>query len=554
MNFAEIATNYAERVVSGEVLAGKFTILACKRHLKDLKKSAKPGFKFYFDPPAVERVCRFMELLPHVKGKWARDRSKIKLEPWQIFILASIFGWKKKSNGLRRFREAYIEVARKNGKSILSAGIGLYMLVADNEPGAEVFCGATTQAQAMEVFRPAKLMVEKSPALQQKFGVVTFASNLHVPSTGARFEPVTGKPGDGSSPHCAIVDEYHEHKGPEQYDTFITGMGAREQPLLLVITTAGTDLSSPCYDKRGQVAKVLEGTFDNDELFGVIYTLDKDDDWTDLEVWPKANPNFGVSVFQDFLSARHLEATQRASRQNIIRCKHLDQWMNAGSAFIDLVSWEKAATDLTLDDFEGEDCWMGLDLSSKIDLTALVMVFRREGNFYSFPIFWLPEAATQATDKVFYAAWAEEGHLRLCGESRINQDDIEEEIIALAKRFRIRAVGHDPWNSAQLVSHLLNENIPMVEVRQSVQSLSDPMKELEAHLLDGTIKHDRNPVQTWMASNLVAFRDKKDNVFPRKERDENKIDGMVALIMALGQALADVEETSVYETRGVRVI
>jgi phage terminase large subunit-like protein len=551
-NYAAIAEGYAREVVSGKIDACRFVQLACNRHRKDL---ARKRFAYLFDYDAAAAACSFIEGLPHTKGKWVKGAELMVLSPWQIFIVASIFGWRHKVTGLRRFREAYIEVPRKNGKSSLVAAIGLYMFVADGEPGAEVYCGATTEAQAWEVFRPAKLMAEKAGGFAEHFGVGIHASNLHVVSTSSRFEPVIGKPGDGASPHCAVVDEYHEHTSPEQYDTWVTGMGAREQPLLLVITTAGTSTASPCYDKRGQVVKMLEGTFKNDDLFGIIYTLDPGDAWEDFKNWQKANPNFGVSVFEDYLKARHLEATQRASRQNIIRCKHLNQWMNAGTAFIDMAAWNRAASTVALEEFAGEPCWIGLDLSSKIDVTAIVAVFERDGIYHIFPRFFLPEEAAAKPDRAHYAGWSKEGWLVLTTGSRIDHDVIEENLRDLARNHDVRAIPFDPWNSAQLTGHMLAEGLPMVEVPQTVSHLSGPMKDVEALLLDGKLKHDGNPMMTWMVSNVVARIDKKDNVFPFKERDENKIDGFVALVMAIGQATKGGDDArSVYEDREVRVL
>jgi phage terminase large subunit-like protein len=314
------AKRYADAVVSGEIDACRFVKSACARHLSDLERQRDAAFPYRFDPVAGEKVCKFAELLPHIKGEWAG--KLIKLEPWQSFILSTLFGWVRKTDGKRRFRELYAEIPRKNGKSVFGAVIGLYMFTADGEAGAEVYSGATTEKQAWEVFRPAKLMATRADGFAGHFGVQVNASNMAIVDQAAKFEPIIGNPGDGASPHCAIIDEYHEHRTPDQYDTMITGMGARLQPLTVIITTAGTNLSGPCYDKRATVVKLLDGVIENEELFAIIYTLDDDDDWTDFTLWRKANPNYGVSVYEDYLRARHREAIQQASRQNIIQCKH----------------------------------------------------------------------------------------------------------------------------------------------------------------------------------------------------------------------------------------
>lgn len=555
------ANIYAEQVVAGLIPACQFVHLACKRHLNDLKRKR---FKYHFDENKANEIIDFFEMLPHVKGKWAKGADNtIRLELWQKFNLSMIFGWRHKKSGLRRFREAYIEVPRKNGKSILAAGIGLYMLAMDDEEGAEVYCGASTEKQAWEVFRPAKLMAERAEGFAEELGVGINASNLHILATASRFEPVIGDPGDGASPHCAIVDEFHEHKSPAQYDTFDTGMGAREHPLLLVITTAGNNLAGPCYDKRDQVIKVLQGTMKNEELFGIIYTIDKEDDWTDFNVWKKANPNMGVSVFEDFLRKQHRTAMQRASEQNKMRCKHLNQWVNAGVAFLDMPSWEKSKSELTLDDFEGEECWMGVDLGAKLDLAAVVLLFEREEIFHAFPFLFLPEEQTKGDDRAHYAGWAKDGHIQLTTGVRIDFDEIEEYIVGnkaegikgLAHRFEIQAIAFDPWEATQFCKHLMAEGLPMVEVAQNVQQLSEPLKELEAILIDNAFRHDGNPVLSWMASNICARVDKKDNVFPYKEHFDNKIDGIIALILALKMATSEeASAKSVYEERGVRCL
>lgn len=560
------ANIYAERVVAGLIPACRWVQLACNRHLADLKRAAtkRTRFPYVFDEARANDILDFISMLPHVKGKWAKNRETIRLELWQSFFLSMIFGWVHKATGHRRFREAYIEVCRKNGKTLIAACIGLYMLTMDGEEGAEVFCGASTENQALEVFRPAKLMAERAEGFAAELGVGINASNLHVSDTASRFEPVIGNPGDGASPHCAIVDEFHEHKSPAQYDTFETGMGSREQPLLLVITTAGSNLAGPCYDKRDQVTKVLGGQFKNEELFGIIYTTDKDDDWTDFSVWEKANPNFGVSVLEPYLRKQHRTAMQRASKQNSIRCKHLNQWVNAGVAYLDMPAWDRCEEEtLTLDDFEGEECWVGIDLAAKIDVAALVLLFERDEYYYTFPIFYLPEVQAEGEDRAHYAGWAKEGHIKLTPGVRIDFDLIEEDLIGdeeagtkgLAHRFDIIAVAHDPWNAVQFCSHMLDEGLPMVEVPQTVNHLSEPLKELEAIILADTFRHDGNPVLTWMASNTVARVDKKDNVFPYKERAGSKIDGIIALIMALKMATSEaVSAKSVYEERGVRCL
>jgi phage terminase large subunit-like protein len=539
----DAAQKYAKDIVSGRIAACKWVKLACQRHLDNLAKEKKKDFPYRFDRAKAEKVCRFIENLTHIKGKWAG--SPIKLEPWQKFFITSVFGWVRKNDGLRRFREAYLEVPRKNAKSMIAAGIGLYMFTADGEPGAEVYSGATTEKQAWEVFRPARLMARKDEEFQAHYGVTVNASNLSIIDDGCKFEPIVGNPGDGASPHCSITDEFHEHKSPEQYDTMITGMGARTQPLALVITTAGSNLAGPCYDKRAQVCKILDGVFQNEDVFGIIYTIDEDAEWSDFENWKVANPNYGVSVFEDFLRARHSEAIQRASRQNIIRCKHLNQWMNADTAWMDMISWRKCADpNLKIEQFKGKECWIALDLASKVDIAAMAILFKYESkdgqeHYACFWRFYLPEEQAEPEDRAHYAGWAKEGWITLTDGNVIDYSYIEEDLKDLAKEYEIVEVPYDPFQATQFSTRMMDEGFEMVELGATVKNFSEPMKEFERLVLCERFHHDGNPVMTWMVSNVVAHVDKKDNIFPNKERSEAKIDGPVATIMAINRAIAE---------------
>lgn len=254
------ANQYARDVVRGKIVACQFVIQACQRHLDDLMAEKSKSFRYRFDKDLAERAAKFIQLLPHTKGEWAFKRMPITLEPWQLFVICCAFGWVNKGTRLRRFREVYTEIPRKNGKSAISAGVALYCFACDNEFGAEVYSGATTEKQAWEVFRPARLMCKRTPMLTEAFGIEVNASNMNRPEDGARFEPLIGNPGDGSSPHCAVVDEYHEHATDALYTTMLTGMGARRQPLMWAITTAGYNIEGPCYDKRREVIEMLNGS------------------------------------------------------------------------------------------------------------------------------------------------------------------------------------------------------------------------------------------------------------------------------------------------------
>lgn len=553
------ANKYARDVVSGRIVACELVKIQCQRHLNDLKVEKQASFAYRFDKSKAEKVCLFAELMPHVKGKW--KGTPMRLEPWQCFFLAVPFGWLRKTDGLRRYREIYGEIPRKNGKSVIGAIIGLFMAFVDGEPGAEVYSGAGTEKQAHEVFTPAWKMVKASPGLQRRFGLDLSGTEknpgtIYSMQSGSKFEAVVGKPGDGSSVHCGIVDEFHEHKTEHTYDCFDTGMGSREQPLLLVITTAGTNTASPCYHHRQQAVKVLKGEKINDALFAMIYTIDppekvKDgeerppDPWTFFENWKMANPNYGVSVYPDFLKKQHTEAIADARKQNILKCKHCNVWSNAASAFFNMVQFEQCGDPtLRLEDFHGQPAYIGLDLAAKKDLAAKMLLFKKNDDFYLFSRYYLPKMETIGEDKAHYAGWAHDEYIELHEGARIDINEIQVEIMQDAKNFDLSGeesgggeVCNDPWNAQQLVANLEAEGVAVTEISQTVSMLSEPMKEIDALIASGKFYHDANPVTHWCFSNTMATEDKKGNVFPFKEGNENKIDGVVATINAMCRAM-----------------
>lgn len=541
------ANKYARDVVAGRIPACKEVRQACQRHLNDITAAKAKSYPYRFDRDAAERVCNFVQLLPHTKGKWARERRLIVLEPWQQFAFAVLFGWLSKKTGLRRFREAYVEVGRKNGKSVIAAGVSNYMLAADGEYGAEVYCGATTEKQAWEVFRPARLMLQKSPALISAAGIEIMAKNISIPEDGSRLEPLIGNPGDGSSPSCALVDEFHEHQTPDLYDTMLTGMGARDQPLMFIITTAGFNLAGPCYDKRRQAQQMLEGSVANDELFAIIYTIDEGDDWQDPDILRKANPNYGVSVSEEFLLKAQRDAIRYPSRQNSFLTKHLNVWVSARTAWLNMADWLAAGEQgLKLEQFEGQPCWMGVDLASKTDIAAIALLFRNDlddgkTQWTAFVRSYLPEGAVEraSNNRAAYESWINSGDLITTDGEELDFDIIRDDIMDLSGRFDIQEIAYDPWRATQLAHQLMKDGAEVIEYRNTVQNMSPPMREMEAAVTASRWRHPCDPVLTWMASNVVAKLDAKENIFPRKERAENKIDGIVAILMALGRATLD---------------
>ena len=557
------ATQFARDAVRGKIPCCRYIKLACQRHLDDLVNSKKRAFPYKFDANKAEKKILVMEYLPHTKGKWGRGQQKIVLEPWQLFGMACTFGWVRKKDGLRRFRESYWEVPRKNGKSVIGAGVGLSMFCADDEYGAEVYSGATTEKQAWEVFRPARLMVQRTPELKALLGIEVNAGNMNRPEDGSRFEPVIGNPGDGASPSCAIVDEYHEHMADDLYVTMQTGMGAREQPLMFIITTAGANISGPCYDKRQEVIEMLEGIVPNDELFGWIWTIDEGDDWTDPKVLAKANPNMGVSVNEDYLVSQQQQAIRRARFSTTFKNKHLNVWTAAKTGYYNMAKFVADPCldrTLTLERFIGWDCVLGLDLASKIDLTAMVKLFHEviDGRIHYYcvdPTFWVPEDTVNGSDNRRmadrYQSWVASGHLIQTHGAEIDYRDILAEALEINAQSPVVATPLDPHGAANLSHQLDDEGLSPITIVQNFTNMSDPMKELEAAILSGRFHHDGNPIMSWCISNVVGrhLPGSDDIVRPTKQHTDNKIDGAVALIMAIGRVMLPTakEEASVYE-------
>lgn len=595
-DYVGIARKYATDVCSGKIPAGLQIRLQCRRFLDELKFSRARGtkFPFVFDAERGGKPCRFIETLPHSKGKWAAKKERLILAPWQVWIICVTFGWLHRAGsqkGQRRFRRLFLVVPRKNGKSAIAAGLGLYMLCADGEYGAEVYSGATNEKQAWEVFKPARLMADRTPALKRKFGLEMLAKTISRPGDGSKFETIIGDPGDGQSPSCAIHDEYHEHADDGQVDTMMTGMGARQQPLQLLITTAGDNLAGPCYaliqeerkalagvglDAKGQKARTAAGleavgpSLDHDTLF-VEYTIDKEDDWKSELALRKANPNADISVSMDYLRARIRDAIVKPRKAGTIKTKHLNLWVSAKSAYYDVEAWRRCADReipvraeeaLALPKLEGRRCIVGLDLASKVDIAALVYLFppmsekaSRDDPWIVVHRYFMPADTVEENES--YSGWDAQHLLDVTPGNIIDYDEIVEAIEEAVDRFQIEAVAYDPFQATMLSTTLAKRGVPMIEMRQTVLNLSDPMKETDAVMRAGTIAHGGCPVMEWQISNVVAAADKKDNVYPNKPDGQPhlKIDNAVAMIMAFAIALAnEAGGPSVYEGRGVRVL
>jgi phage terminase large subunit-like protein len=561
---------YCDDVVSGEIPACKWVVAACLRQKDDRKRK-----DIIWRPEMAERICKFAELMPHIKGEWAKRKELIKLEPWQSFILTTVFGWYLPS-GYRRFRTSYKEIPRKNAKSTLSSTVGNYMLTADGEAGSEVYSAATTRDQARIVFNDAQAMARKSPGLLKKYGVEVTARNIHVMDTSSKFEPLSaeGETLDGLNVHCGILDELHAHKKRDVFDVIETGTGSRNQSLLWLITTSGSNRAGICYEQRTYLTRILNsvlkrhpeipadyrgGCIDDDSYFGIIYTIDEEqkdaegkiislaDDWTTEAAWRKANPNYGISVKPDDIARLAHKAQNISSATNNFLTKRLNVWVNADTAWMNMRAWDKCGDPtLSLDDFKGQPCRMSFDLASKIDIAARGQLFTRAGHYYFFLKSYLPEDRIEESDNSQYAGWVKDGYITTTEGNVLDFDVFEEDLKTDSSGYEIKEVAFDPFQATQFSTRMMAEGFEMVEMRPTVLNFSEPMKELEKLVLQGRFHHNGDPVLAWMASNVVAHTDQKDNIYPRKEKAENKIDGIIALLMCLGrEILQPMEESSV---------
>lgn len=542
-------TAYARGVLAGTYAAGRLVRLACERHMRDLEEGAARGLTF--DVEAAERAIRFFSFLRHSKGEWAG--TPVVLEPWQQFIVGSLFGWKR-ADGTRRFRTAYDEVPRKNGKSTMAAGIGLYLFVADGEPGAEVYCAATKKDQARIVWDEAARMVRRSPALAKR--VTVQKGNLHIAATASKFEPLGADEDtlDGLNIHASVVDELHAHKTRGVVDVLETATGARRQPLTFYITTAGYNRHSVCWEQREYAVKVLEGIIADDTVFAYIATIDEGDDWTDPAVWAKANPNLGVSVKIDDLHRKCAKAKALPGAQNAFRRLHLDEWTEQADRWIDLAAWDACDGAVDPEALRGRRAYVGLDLASTTDIAACVLLFPpvEDGEPWAvLPRFFVPKDTIQKRsreDRVPYDVWARDGHLVATDGNIIDYDVIREHILADAEAFDIQQqryrededvpeIAYDRWNATQLVTQLTGDGFTCVPIGQGFASMAGPTRELEKLIVGRELAHGGHPVLRWMASNAAAKQDAAGNVKLDKSVSTERIDGMVALCMALARAM-----------------
>jgi phage terminase large subunit-like protein len=570
-DFAAIALAYAKRGAADkdQVEHCKWVRLACQRHLDDLKRSKSKDWPFKFDPWHANDVCDFIEGLPHIEGKW--ETPTITLEPAQIFILAMVFGWRDKATGLRRFTDTYIEMARKGAKSTLTAGVVLYCTTCEDEPGPLVLIGATTGAQAQKVFNPARLMVQKTPDLQEQFGLHAWAKSITCDENGGVIHTVNSRSNtqDGHNPQLAVLDELHAHKDRGLYDVLHSADGARRNPLYWKITTAGYILNGVCYEQRSFSTKVLERSIVAEHVFGIIFTLDGPKDFTperkigddpyDETTWSKANPLMPVTPSIASMRRLAVKAKGAPGEEGEFFTKRLNRWMSAASAWLSVPQW-LACSDptLRLRDFAGLDCDIGADLAHKSDLTSLALsAITSDDQLLLKTWFFLPEAVlkregqSDRNNVELYRQWHKQGKLILTPGDWVDQARVERLIRRLKSVLRVNKTVFDHFAAAEEMAVRLNEDLDDGNgfasiLPKNAKTVTNPARNLEARVVGGShlLRHDGNPVMTWCVGNVVVDRRIDGSILPKKETpmSMNKIDGVDAAVHSLAPKMLPVED------------
>ena len=537
-------------MVAGEIPAGKYHKLSCARHLRDRAREGTPEFPFVFRPDLADRIVRFFAKLKHYKGEWAGE--PILLEAWQRFIEGSMVGWLRISNGLRRFRTAYVEVPRKNGKSLIGGGDADYFTFFDNEQGAEGYCAATKRDQALIVFRDAKKLVQSS-GLKDRISVQV--SNLHSDPTSSKLEPLSADYDsmDGLNPHFVVIDEYHAHKTRDLIDVLETAMASRRQPMMLKITTAGDDLVSPWGDERDYACKILDRILDDETYFAFIAHADETDDWLDEHTWKKANPNYGVSVKADDMRALALKAKSMPSAAAAFKQKRLGLLVSSSNPCLSVDGWRKGqnpqrlSPDAWLEELAHAVCFVGIDLASKLDLCCCSLVFPPcpgRGSWRLIQHIWTPAdtlADRAHRDRASYEVWRDQGWLIPTLGTQIDHQLIRPVLKEAREKYDLQHIGFDPWHADTLITELINEDgfpeTQVLAVPQTYAGMSSACLKMQAEIMAGQVDAFGCPVTAWSVSNCVDQRDGKDNMMFVKKKSRGRIDPVIAATIGMALAL-----------------
>jgi phage terminase large subunit-like protein len=551
-----MALDYARRVRDGEQSACRYVQIACETFLQDYARAIAGEEPWAFDAALAHDAMAFAVALPNTKGPWAG--KPIELMPWQALLFAALFGFVERDTDTRRYRQAVVFVPKGNGKTTIAAPISIYMTFADGEGGAEGYAAAVTRDQARILFEAAQNMLRQAPRVARELGLRIAVNAISAAATASRFMPISSdaKTLDGLNVQIAMCDEIASHKTAEVYDALRTAMGKRRHPLLLSISTATGNTAGIGKQLWDYSVRVLEGAQSDDRLFALLYTIDDGDDPWAEETWIKANPGWGVSVVPDAVRGIMRQARNNPAQEAAARTRHLNMWLGADEALFSMRAWHACADrDLQLHQLEGGECHVAVDLASKTDLAAVAIVFPEpEGRYTVFARCYLNKAAVMEARNPSYPGWAAEGSLIVTPGNETDFGTIEDDLVELCRRFRVLSLAYDPWSATQLAQRLAAQGVPVVEFRMNTQNLSEPTKELDAAIRSGRLRHDGNGVLAWCVSNVVGHYDARSNVFPRRAREDQKIDAAVAVIMAVARCVTAKRQVSVYETRGILVI
>lgn len=517
---------------------------------------------YYYDEKHAKAAVLFFEkLLKHSKGEWAGQAFG--LLDWQREdIIEPLFGWKRKDDHTRRYRTVYVEVARKNGKSSLAAGLAILLLLMDQEPGAEIYSAAADRDQASIVFDQAKAMLESSPQLAKRVNI--FSKTITVPDTRSFYRVLSADAPTkhGLNAHAVIFDELHAQPNRELWDVLTTSTGARRQPVTVALTTAGYNRQSICWEIHEYARQVEEGIIDDPTFLPVLYSADEKADWQDEKVWAIANPSLGVTVKEEYLRNQAKKAESVPAYQNTFRRLHLNQWTQQETRFLDTGKWDECGDPIHKKLLEGALCYGGLDLASTSDVAAFVLCFPSgpgEDELYTWlPHFWIPQEnmiERARKDRVPYDAWVRDGYITATPGNVIDYSYIIRDIERMGEKFNIQEIAFDRWGAVQISQTLEDAGFTMIGFGQGYRDMGPPTKELLRIVLDRKLRHGGNPVLRWMADNLVVSQDPAGNVKPNKSKSREKIDGIVAGLMALDRAIRhEKKPVSVYETRGLEKV
>lgn len=522
---------YAEQVVAGKIPAGEHIVAACKRFLNDLKRA-----DLVFHAEEVDRAIRFFASIKHYTGQ--HSGKPFLLEPWQEWIVANIIGFYRKKTGTRRFTSSYIEVARKNGKTALAACLCLYYLIADGEAGAEVLLAANSKDQAKIAFDMTRQFCRQLDPAEKMLRA--FRADIFLDATASKLKVLAADDSklDGFNASFGLIDEFHAAKNSRVRDVIRSSMGMRRNPHLCTITTAGFEKSSPCYQLRTVATEVLAGIKEDDETFIAIYSLDNGDDWTQPENWAKANPNLGITVTGKFIAGQVQQARNNPADEVGVKTKTLNLWCDAVDVWIPDHYINAATQHIDINDFAGEDCTIGVDLGSTSDLTAVAKMFVRDGVYYFFVDYYLPESALiEKPDKEVYRQWKRQGMLHVTPGNVTDYDFITAELMRLYDTTNIEVIGYDKWNAVQWAIDATAKGLPLQEFAQSLGNFNKPTRELERLMLAGKVVLAANDITRFCFRNVRLKHDHNGNCKPDKGLERKKIDGVIAMLQALGSYL-----------------